>query len=470
MIPKKNLVVLAIQKEKVFLLLLFMISFVSRAAFFVKFLSNDDNPGYMIPCDSSQYQNIALHTIESKNKIPYDKTEKYVRLPGYPLFLAVCYTIFGENKIKALWVQIIIASIIPILIFLLSLTLFPSYITLAKFSAGAVALHVPLISLSGCVMTETIFMFFFQLFLLTFLPSFSLWFTDKERKYSLKKLFVCGILLGICSIIRPVGHIMLIPIFLLLLLSNFFWKQKIKGCAIFFTGWFLVIFFLLFKHYKETGYIFFHSLSGAHFVHNTTTSTVQQALTISWEEAHEIVSKKCSEKEHKKEVWLSRPLNGYELCIVAEEVTKEYFKKYPFIMISHFVMNMVKSVISLQSSYLMYVDTRWTGEYSSVYNLWDRMKPYFFPKVITWWLIPLIYYEIIYLFLMLVGVIFFFIGSFFDNLVLGNFIKMFVFVMFFVVISFGCGHVRMRVPADPLLIIMAGFYWIRLVYEKRSSQ
>ena len=121
-----------IKKEKKFLIFLFFISFIIRALFFYLFLSKDEN--YLV-ADSQPYHCLAERIASGNGITNLDGTPQFFRLPGFPLFLATGYKLFDFDIEKALWLQVILACFIPILVFCLSLILFPSYVLLAKISS-----------------------------------------------------------------------------------------------------------------------------------------------------------------------------------------------------------------------------------------------------------------------------------------------------------------------------------------------
>src|SRR3990172_3036914 len=155
-----------VKQEKKFLLIIFVLAFTVRALFFIFFLSQNNN--YWTG-DSQEYHNVAQHLALGNGITNPDQTAHFLRLPGYPLFLAMGYKIFNFNIQKTLWIQLVLASLIPLLLFCLSLVLFPQNILLAQSVSFFVAtLHLGFALFSGLFMSETLFMFFFLLFCLFF--------------------------------------------------------------------------------------------------------------------------------------------------------------------------------------------------------------------------------------------------------------------------------------------------------------
>ncbi len=150
------------QNQKYFLVGLFCLSFIIRLIFLNLFLA--DNPCQLM-YDSAHYHNPAVSLVQGKGFAVGDKPYFY-RLPGYPLFLASCYKVFGLDVRSTLMVQLLLASLIPLLIFFLAQALFPKKTLIAWLAASCAVIHPGLLIFSGLVMTETLFVLFFTFFLL----------------------------------------------------------------------------------------------------------------------------------------------------------------------------------------------------------------------------------------------------------------------------------------------------------------
>lgn len=117
------------KRENRFLFFLFIFSFVIRACIFQFCLSKNNN---YFRWDSARYHETATHIASGDGITRDDGSFDCWRMPGYSLFLALCYKLFGIKHVAALWIQVLLSSFIPLFIFLLSLALFPGNILLAK--------------------------------------------------------------------------------------------------------------------------------------------------------------------------------------------------------------------------------------------------------------------------------------------------------------------------------------------------
>src|SRR5688572_1865776 len=125
-----------IREEKWFLGFLFLISFIIRSLVFSGYLAHDTRYWQV---DSNTYdvvaQGIAAGTLRdgplgsSSGRAGYKNGKpNFYRLPGYPVFLAAYYKLFATNQKNVLWMQVVLAAFIPLLIFFLSLSLFPKHL------------------------------------------------------------------------------------------------------------------------------------------------------------------------------------------------------------------------------------------------------------------------------------------------------------------------------------------------------
>jgi hypothetical protein len=87
---------------------------------------------------------------------------------------------------------------------------------------------------------------------------------------------------------------------------------------------------------------------------------------------------------------------------------------------------------------------------------------FLFPQVSNKFLIPLIYFEIVFLLLLWVGFFGFVFTSFFYKEYFCLLLKVLPFVGFFIVASLACGFARMRLPIEPFLIILSLNFWLKI--------
>jgi len=115
------------------------------------------------------------------------------RLPGYPALIALVYTLFGESNMAVVAAQILIDSFTCVIIALIV----ESVVTGGLLVAGIVsALNLGMIILSGMILTDTLFLFLFSIFIL---------FAFHYLRYLEKtKLFLAISFLSLATLVRPV--------------------------------------------------------------------------------------------------------------------------------------------------------------------------------------------------------------------------------------------------------------------------
>ncbi|MCK4650887.1 hypothetical protein KAT08_01805 [Candidatus Babeliales bacterium] len=459
---------LSLNNKKKFLIFLFCLSFLIRAIIFGFFLSKNKNYWNR---DSKAYNNVAIQISKGKGIVNLDSSYHFHRVPAYSMFLALCYKCFGYDIKKALWIQIFFASFIPILIFYLSLFLFNNNIFLAKICSIFTSFHIGYVLFSGLVMTEVFFILFFSIFLILFLRNFNFFFCQKKYiKNSYKFFLISGIFLGLASLMRPVGHYIVFISLGFLLLSDFNFIKKIKSIILLFIGWLMIVFWWLLRNYLLTGFIFFHTLSGIHFLKHSAGRLVMKSHDCSYMQALDRLNNEINIFQGKKEKDIGRKLNEIEYCQLAEKVSFKYLKKDYVLTTKHFLTNIFKTCFSLYSAMLLHINS---GGKLPDYNKnrgWKKvLKRFLFPDTLSRWLKFVIYLEIFFHLFIWIGFLGFSTYSFFCKDYLCVFLKTFPFIFLFIFISLACGFARLRLPIECFLIILSFKFWLDLFWRRKSG-
>ncbi len=206
-----------IKQNKNLLITIIAVSLAIKLLFFFVFLQY--NP-CMLLFDSGHYHNAALQLAAGNGFSGADGAPYFYRLPGYPAFLAMCYAVCGNAPHIALLIQIIVSSCIPVLSALLALTLFPQARLLALLVAAMTAVHPGFVTMSGLMMSETLFVIFFLIYLVLFLPAVLY---DRRQCGA---MLLAGSALGIASLTRPVG-LPLVLVSVVLLVIRYFYGARI---------------------------------------------------------------------------------------------------------------------------------------------------------------------------------------------------------------------------------------------------
>ena len=452
------------KQHKWFLISLFIFSFFVRAAVFYFYLEKDKNYWQV---DSNTYHKIAESVAQGDGFYTNNKPNFY-RLPGYPFFLSIYYKCFSADTKNVLWLQILLASIIPILIFFLSFVLISGNIWIAKCASFYSSIHLGLILYSGFFMSETLFIFLFFIFAILFF----------QNLHTYLNLFLAGIFLGLASLVRPVGHYLVF----FAILNLFFWgnkfKYKIKKSVIFFVGWLVVVGPWLLRNYLLLGQVFFHTLPGGHFLHFSASRNVMYEQNCNYEKANDFLRDKVTKIVDYKERVLKRKLNEIEICNIRQELAIEYFKKYPILTLKNWCTDILRTSLSLYSSELLRIesDNKPFDYFSSKRTIFSLFKRYLIPETRSMFLRVLIFFEIVSFAIILIGFLLGSIISVFLFFRKKNFFvsclyfKVLPFIFLFLIIGLAGGYSRMRLPAEPFIIILSFVFYYYILDVKKLKR
>lgn len=500
--------------HKKFLLFLFTLSAILRlGALFFYFQYN--------PCmtmfDSGHYHTLAQSLAHGFGFVDADGAAYLYRLPGYPFFLALCYFCVGVQPVIALVIQGLVGSFIPVLIFLLARILFPARLMVAYLSALIASVHAGYLIYANVLMAETIFCLFFLLFLIFFLSSFlpkyqkynlhiknsitrcypgldqgsseqdcfkvdprsesgmttqericseqvvSFEFAKKtEKALSFKSLFLAGLMLGVASLIRPVGHYVLIVVLGLLLFEcNYSWKNYLRSTSTLFAGWVVVAGWWLLRNYLLTGMMIFHTLSGPHFLNHSAVRLAMANHHLSYTQAKELVQKEADRELAAAQALQNEPLNQAQESGIMEKVAIHYFNQNWLNTFKHCFINIFKTTFSLYSSELLVIEQQ--GQlpaYDEHRSLTSMIKRFLCPEVKNSFVRFFIYFELAIWLIILFGFFGYGIRSLFYSVWFVNVIRLVPFILLFLVLSCACGFARLRLPIEHFFTMLAMAFWV----------
>lgn len=483
---------------------LFVVALVLRLLVFLGYLMHDQR---YFQTDSRTYDLVAASIASHKGVVSPDGSLQTHRVPGYPLFLAILYTM-NHSHFFALLVQIFLAAFIPVLVYRLGRKVFPDQRKVASLAGIIASVHIGFVLYSGFLMTETLFIFLFLIFMYYFMDSsidegsrmavspFGFVLPDSgedgyisplmTRNISLRALrarpdalltnaLIAGFFLGLVSMVRPVGHYMMPVIIVALLLKEQTWRQYFKSMIALIFAWGVVVAPWLIRNYLFTGALFFHTLPGGHFLQLSAARVIAHEQNISYQQARADVSKKAERELLQQRKQKGRKLMEIERCNVLERYAKEIFMSYPLTTIKLWLTDIFRTAFSLYSAELMYLEhNRETVDYFNTQRtVGSLFMRYLWPDV-SWRLRIIIWAEILMFLILLIAAAVFVVRVCIAALrkktaplmpwrAVATFI---LFGLFFVVIGLAGGYARMRLPAEPFLILLAaaGIAW------KKSSK
>ncbi|MFA6263058.1 MAG: hypothetical protein WCW33_04710 [Candidatus Babeliales bacterium] len=505
----EGIVVSLSKNDKIFLGVLFVVSFLIRAFVYQMYIRQDQRYWQV---DSATYHRVATSIAQGHGISLPNGQPNFYRLPGYPVFIAFFYKLWGNDPEKALWAQVVLASCIPLLIFLLAGVIFPRRRWLAYGAGVLSALHLGLVLYSSFFMTESLFIFLFLCFCLYFFAAVHLWFCDEkelapivqchgtapvwrwmpegaaavpsyEKFYErlqygkemscapcrgnpqTQYLFIAGIFLGLSSLVRPVGHYMLAVALCMLLCSRGTWTARIRGSCAVSSAWLLMVAAWLIRNYMLLGHLFFHTLPGGHFLYLSAARVAMHPQQCSYQQARNNLAREVHDLIAHQEHDEGHTLNEIERCYAHEAVARHYFISYPFITLKTWLTDMTRTSLSLYSSELVFLESgRVEYDYFAKNRTWwDMFKRYLMSNTTNMCLRAIVYGEIIIFFLILLG---FMIG--FLSMLCGRYsraatcscLRMLPFMTLFIIVALSGGYARMRLPIEPLLLICSLYGWL----------
>ena len=223
-------------KEKLFLLGVFLLAFILRLIYLLQVKSN---PHFFSPTMDPLYHDIWAQNIAGGNWIG---SKVFFRAPFYAYFLAIVYKIFGHDYIIPRLIQHLIGSFSCILVYFLAKRLFNRKVATV---AGLIAATYGMFFYFENELLLDSFLVLFDLLLILFLlktmdnPKFLRW-------------LACGIILGVSAITRP-NILFFIPFVWLWIFLSFVKERKLKEvlifCVTFLLGSALVIFPVTLRNY-----------------------------------------------------------------------------------------------------------------------------------------------------------------------------------------------------------------------------
>jgi hypothetical protein len=497
------------KNDKIFLGVLFIFSFLIRAVVYQVYVRHDQRYWQV---DSATYQRVAT-SIAADNGISLPNGQpNFYRLPGYPVFIAFFYKLWGNDPEKALWAQVVLASCIPLLIFLLAWILFPRRRRIAYGASSLGAVHLGLVLYSSFFMTESLFIFLFLCFCLYFFSSVHLWFCDEvelkpvaqchgttpvwawipegaasvpsyekfyEQVYHDKEvsciprrgspqtqyLFVAGIFLGLASLVRPVGHYLLVVALFLILCSRGSWVSRLWSSLSLSIAWLLIVAAWLLRNYVLLGHLFFHTLPGGHFLYLSAARVAMHPQNCSYQQARKNLAHEVECLIAYQEHSGGRVLNEIERCYAHEVVARRYFLAYPGITFRTWLTDMARTSFSLYSAELLYLES---GRVACDYfaknrSWWDMFKRYLVPETHNIFLRSIVYGEIVLFFMMLFGFLIGLVVMLWRKCSCAemcSWVRMLPFMVLFIIIALSGGYARMRLPLEPFLLIGSLYGWL----------
>jgi len=237
--------------------------------------------------DAGIYERVAVNLLQGKGLI-VDEANKIARMPGYPLFLAACFALFGRNAVGVMLVQSAIGALTCVLVLLLGGLLFDR--KTGWLSGWICALYPSLVFMSGLVLSETLFI------LLMVLGICALVGMERERGYGAQ--ITAGVSMGLATLVRAS-----LLLFALIVVPVWIWcrvraSRRVRSIAVYLACFCGLMLPWVVRNYRVSGHFVATTLQVGRSLYeaNSPYATGGPAMhLIDWEK--EIGGKKFSEYE-----------------------------------------------------------------------------------------------------------------------------------------------------------------------------
>jgi hypothetical protein len=416
------------------------------------------------------------------------------RTPGYPLYLSLFYKWFdiktsdfttNSEPIKAsIWLQILLCSFIPLLVFFLSLSLTNNIIT-SWIAAWMSVFHIGFILASCYILSDALAHILFLGFLYFFYQSFTLWFEQHRKKQSnyivFRNIIVAALLLGLYTWIRPNGQFTVVLSVIILLLGKCTWKIKLTKTLLFASIFFALIGGWYVRNYQLTNHIFFCPMSGPYLqsfsvpkimrrvVKRPLEDCIKYLMSIMHNQINEETARLAQEAPHLK---VSKEL----LC---SKIAMPWIKKYPGYFMYDWMKEVIKTTFDLYGYQLVAMVNK-THTYDPLEEfLTEKIAACLFNQPMPLLMRILCWLELFFSLWLWIGLLCgswaFFLKPLFykshrTHAILNNqalWLKTGLFIGGMLFMTGGFGYARLRMPVDPLLFILSLTFWS--YYMSRSN-
>lgn len=461
--------------------ILFTVAFLLRAGTFYFYIQHEQR---YRQSDSPDYHYNALSVAAGLGMTKLDSGRPvFWRVPGYPWYLSNFYKAHGLKTLRfedyekaqknSIWFQLFLCSFIPIIIFFLALTLTGS-LSVSWLTAGISALHTGLILASTFLLTEGLALIFFYLFLLFFFKTFRA-IGEQPNPYPWQKNMVLAALaLGTATWIRPMGEFVSVASALLILLfaqDNL--ALKLRKIALFMLVFFATIAPWYMRNYALTGQLFYCPMFGLYLNVFTAPKVLRATEGIPLQQAWETLQRKASVNAMRAAQ--AQNNSGKQLVFerLAGDISWPIVLAHPFIAGYEWIKEVVKTTFDLYAFQLVAIATK--------IHTWDPLEEFLTEKMaaclyagsIPLWVRMLAWIELFFaLFIWFsigAGIWRFWIVPMTKKFAVdaqtkalaGLWLKLLFFVGCIVFMTGGFGYARLRLPAEPLMILLALYYWLR---------
>lgn len=436
--------------------IILLLSLIIRIVLFqILNVNNDPDSDYFLHIfshhsDANGYHKIALNLINTGtftgNSPTYFidfLTMDSVRTPGYPVFLAFIYLIFGVSPNFVIILQIALNLVSIYLVYKIATNLFSNK-KIALFSAFVFSLDIYTLFFNYEILTETLFVSVILLSTYLFIKS--------RNKSGFTNLFLSGILLGISALIRPIAILLLI----IFVMAIFFHKKyfigvKFKKTVVFTFAFLFIVSLWFFRNYQEYNRFGFSTISSSNLYMFNALITESNSTEKSTKQIEDKF------RDNVINAGVSKQNNPFDNAQVIKTLGKEYVKANKVLFAKQHVQGMVNMYVSLGHRQMLkqlgFVSSEGGKRYapSSFSRLWNNSTSQEF--IIVAWLILFLTFCYVFTFY-----------GIFSMLKAKEYFPLFIIfglIFYFTLLTGIAGSPRLRIPVVPFYSILTAYGFIK---------
>lgn len=465
--------------------LIFFITFIIRASLFYMYIQHEER--YRQP-DTMDYHNCAIGLAFGTGMHRADNLKPiFWRTPGYPLLLAAAYkachidnSSFDKNHTAQkifLWIQLAICSFTPIILFYLAFLL-TSQLLIAYIIAIMAMLHPGFILASMYLLTEGFAIMLFYLFLLLFYYSFNAYGEHpQKRRYWILSIAGSALTLAAYTWMRPMGEfVAIVTAILIIMVSKESIQLKAKKSILFLCIFFSCLAPWYIRNYTLTGEWFFCPMSGAYLNSFIAPKIVRSLNNCSLDKAIGFcyyLAQQEAEEEEQKCIG-----TGYTVSreSMAKRIAWPIIMAYPLLAFKEWMQEVIKTTFDLYS-YQLTTLIAGTFHYDPLEEFLSiKTKETLWLQPMPCWVRMIAWTEVAWMIWLWIGL---FAGFWLFMLnplikrktiqpITGLWIKTAPLIWAVIGMTGGFGYARLRLPIEPLMIILALTWWLHYRNTKKG--
>lgn len=444
--------VFRIFSNRISILIVLSLCLVLRLSFFAAFQpwQEQTEKQEVLKIDALGYHELATNLLQNKS-FSYEVNGKpdALRTPGYPLFIAAIYSVFGNAPWVVMLFQIVLDTVTCLILMLTLSRLFTHRV--AFVSSLFYALDPFLVFYCSTLLSDILFVFLLVLSSYAFAAAYRSGPGGKGDWYYASY----GLLLGIATLVRPIS------VYILLLLALFFfagyWKDKtraIRLTAICSITFFLAIFPWLFRNYVTFDRLSLSTSGQFNLLFYWAEPIEMERLNIDRASAEKLLDAEV-EREVVSDGLDLQKVNQFQVADIYQRLAIRIFSKNPLSFVKTYTKGIIFNFLNLNTEGFAHhlhmrtagVDKRWYSSYKDMLSDFISKKP---PEAIVIGGLILFFLAITYS-LSVVG----FVASWsrYDHKVL-----LFLFLMssYFILLTGANGNCRFKLPSLPFYLCFAG--------------